>query len=74
LELHHSVSDLILINFMCHMTLLSNPLELFMLTLDMLDMDITLYNFDVFLELHHSVSDLNPDQFDVSHGPLEQPH
>jgi hypothetical protein len=56
LELHHSVSDFILINLMCHMTLLSNSMELSMLTLGMLDMDLTLYNSDVFLELHHSLS------------------
>jgi hypothetical protein len=58
LELHHGVSDFILINLMCHMALLSSAMELSMLTLDMLDMDLTLYNFDVFLELQHSVSDI----------------
>jgi hypothetical protein len=42
---------------MCHMTLLSSPMELSMPTVDMLDMDLILYNSDVFLELHHSVSD-----------------
>jgi hypothetical protein len=25
LELHHSITEFILINFMCHMALLSNP-------------------------------------------------
>jgi hypothetical protein len=42
---------------MCHMTLLSNPMELSMLTLDMLDMYLALYNSDNLLELHHSISD-----------------
>jgi hypothetical protein len=57
LELHHSISDIILINLMSHMALLSNPMDLSILTLDMLNMDLTLYNYDVFLELHHSISD-----------------
>jgi hypothetical protein len=35
---------------MCHIALLSDPMELYMLTLDMLEMDLTLYNSDVFLE------------------------
>jgi hypothetical protein len=57
LELHHTISDFILINLMCHMAFLSSPMELSMLTLDMLDKDLTLYNSDVFLQLRHSVSD-----------------
>jgi hypothetical protein len=40
------------------MTLLSNPMELlYMLSLDMLYMDLTLYNSDNLLELHHSIYD-----------------
>jgi hypothetical protein len=57
LVFHHSIFDIILINFLCHMTLLSNPMELYILTFDMLDMDLTLYNFDNHLELYYIISD-----------------
>jgi hypothetical protein len=46
-----------MINLMCHMTLLSNLIELSMLTLDMLHKDLILYSFDDVLEFHHSISD-----------------
>jgi hypothetical protein len=43
---------------MCHMNLLSNSMELSMLTLDMLHMDLTQFNSDNLLEFYHSISDI----------------
>jgi hypothetical protein len=42
---------------MCHMTVLSNLMELSMLTLNMLHTDLTLYNSDNLFEYHHSIPD-----------------
>jgi hypothetical protein len=71
LEFHHSISEIILINMMCYMTLLSSPMELSLLFLDMLHMDLTMYNSNNILELHNSIFIHHPNQFDVSHDPLE---
>jgi hypothetical protein len=43
---------------MCHITLLSNSMELFMLSLDILSMYLTMYNSDNLLDFHQRISDI----------------
>jgi hypothetical protein len=57
-EFHHSLSDIILINLMCHMIFLSKSIVLSMLSLDMMHMDLTWNNSNDLLKFHYSISDI----------------
>jgi hypothetical protein len=60
---------------MCQMTLLSNTIELSMLSLNMFHMDLTLYNSNDFMEIHHSIFDIIMINLMCHmHDPIEQSH